>query len=170
MQQWLNMQMCFKASVLCRPWSSTNCTLLVRPIQCLELRYNRTDVDDTAVTTRGYKEAKLLAYRLQVESHLWVVAGRKGSESCSDQVYSECDSWTSSYRPHITQEVNLWLVVDLNLYKALHWQHILYPVTHFWCKLCLAETVKRQLFQIHNRRSGQPKPKDSLMQQKRTRK
>lgn len=38
---------------------------------------------------------------------LSVVSGRKESVSCSDQVYSKCDSWTSGYRPHITQVVNL---------------------------------------------------------------
>lgn len=55
---------------------------------------------------------------------LSVEAGSKEGASCSDQVYSKCDSWTSGYRPHITQVVNLWLVVDPNLRKCLHWQQI----------------------------------------------
>lgn len=123
---------------LCRLWSSSNYTLLLHPIQCLQLWYN----------LHGYRQhcsnstdtAKVLHYCLHQTScvtSLSVVAGRKEGVNCSDHIYSKYDSWTSGYRPHITQVVHLWLVVDLNPCKLLQWQHIFYLEPLFNREICV---------------------------------
>lgn len=169
MQQWLNMQMCLKASVLCRPWGELHTPVAplsvfgaaIQPDRCARHWSN-------CAWTQGGKVTPV-SFTGWVAS-LSVVAGRNASVSCSNQVYSKCDSWTSGYRPHTTQLVNLGLVVDLNLTEN-HLQYKFYLAPHFWCKLCLAATVERQHFSDSDeRRSGQHRPKGSLMQQKRTRK
>ncbi|KAG8011940.1 hypothetical protein GBF38_004334 [Nibea albiflora] len=66
-------------------------------------------VDDTAgisaQTQQSYPPCRL--HSAGCVTSLSVVAGQKEGASCSDQVYSKYDSWTSGYRPHVTQVVNL---------------------------------------------------------------
>lgn len=163
MQQWLNMQMCLKASVLCRPQSSSNYALPAGP-HSVFCSWDATTWMQTTPRRRSHSTGRIAS--------LSVVEGCKEGASCSDQVYSKYDSWTSGYRPHITQVVNLWLVDDPNLCKRPCWWHI-FPVPHFLteqsvfgCDSKKAKFAANSLQEIGPLRVG----KDSLMQQKRTRK
>lgn len=106
MQQWLNMQMCLKASVLCRA--------VVEHQPCTTVTPHSVFV--AATPPRGCKpDARRPSFspggggshpNSGVTSLSVVVAERKESASCLYQVYSKYDSWTSGYRPQITQDVN----------------------------------------------------------------
>ncbi|CAN9513124.1 unnamed protein product [Ophioblennius macclurei] len=110
MQQWLNMQMCLKASVLCRAvvkaptthyrhasFSVCGCDATAW-MQNLDARRRESYPPPPRRGSVPHPNGRVAT--------LSVVAERKESASCSYQVYSKYDSWTSGYRPHITQAVN----------------------------------------------------------------